>query len=44
MKKLFAEPEANIYKLTCTDIVYTSDAQEITEPTESGTSSSIELP
>lgn len=35
MKKLFAEPEANIYKLTCTDIVYTS-AEEITEPTVPG--------
>lgn len=37
MKKLFAEPEANIYKLTCTDIVYTSiGVNENTEPTESG--------
>lgn len=24
MKKLFAKPEANIYKLTCADVVYTS--------------------
>ena len=36
MKKLFAEPKANIYKLTCTDIVYTSsiDVNETPEPTE----------
>lgn len=42
MKKLFAKPEANIYKLTCADVVCTSlpDANEInpsnTEETSDG--------
>lgn len=31
MKKLFAKPEANIYKLTCADVVYTSGVIDANE-------------